>query len=950
MDWKKLKENTPLNSALLYTFLGGLWILFSDRFLEVLDLEPSLHNLLQTAKGWAFVGITACLFYGLMHFALRSLKESEQALCQSYSELEATHEELVAAEEELKQQFDEIQEREAYYRGIFEGISSGILVHDRSGHLIHSNDSAVRLLRLDRLLPQYRIDNDTTLYYTDLIAYLAREEFLNRSLLIEVFSEKEQTTWLLAHSNSVINEKTTQEEIITTLVDRTEDKKIGIFSSILNEMDHLVLKGTPLAHIEQVLCQRLVDQPDFGIAWIGRKETDGSVSMGAKVGIPGMELKNIRWDDSIYGQGAVGRAIRFGVPQSFLIDGNQYFAAWADYLYENGLHSIASFPLIHDGDVFGSFTLYSYTSDFFGPKLMTFFEHFTIQLALLFSQAQNREKIKENEARYREILAHMSNAVAVYDVIEEGEDFILKEFNSSAERTEQRLREEVLGKSVGTAFPYAESLGLLKAFKRVWLTGNSEQFSAYYEEEEFKSWREYFIYKLPNGELVTIYKDITDQKRIEEQIWRQAHHDTLTDLPNRLLFNEHLSLALARAKRKQGKCAILFLDLDRFKLINDTLGHSNGDLLLQLVSQRLQKGLYEGDTIGRLGGDEFLILLPELTHVADAATVAEKILWLFTEPFYLDTHEVFVSPSLGISLYPSDGENIEALLKHADTAMYHAKEQGRNNYQFFTQELNKKIHDRLTLENDLRKALDRKEFLLHYQPVVDLVSEQLVGVEALVRWQSPQRGLVSPGAFIPITEETGLIVPLGERILREACRQNFAWQKKGYPPHRIAVNISARQFREAGFVETVLGILEETGMDPLWLELEITESIAMGQGENTIQQLRQLREFGIRIAIDDFGTGFSSLNSLRRLPLTTLKIDQVFVREIGNDCNGEAILRSIIRLAKDLRLRIVAEGVEKQEQLEFLKMENCNEMQGYLFSRPLPSEEIEVLFKTNKKF
>lgn len=581
---------------------------------------------------------------------------------------------------------------------------------------------------------------------------------------------------------------------------------------------------------------------------------------------------------------------------------------------------------------------------------MTFFEHFATQLALLFSQAKNREKIKENEARYREILEHMSNAVAVYDVIQEGEDFILKEFNSAAERTEQRLREEVLGKSICTAFPYAESLGLLKAFKHVWRTGNSEQFSAYYEEGEFKFWRDNFIYKLPNGEIVTLYKDVTHRKQIEEQIWHQAHHDTLTDLPNRLLFDEHLSLALARAKRKQGKCAILFLDLDRFKLINDTLGHSNGDLLLQLVAQRLQEGLYEGDTIGRLGGDEFLILLPELTHEEDAATVAEKIIGFFAEPFYLDTHEVFVSPSLGISLYPSDGENIGTLLKHADTAMYHAKEQGRNNYQFFTKELNKKIHDRLTVENDLRKALDRKEFVLHYQPLVDLISGQLVGVEALIRWQPPQGGLVSPEVFIPIAEETGLIVQLGERVLREACRQNLAWQQKGYPPHRISVNISARQFRESDFVETITRILEETGLDPQWLELEITESIAMEQGENTIRQLRQLQEFGIQIAIDDFGTGFSSLNSLRRLPLTTLKIDQVFIREIGNDCNGEAVLRSIIHLAKDLKLRIVAEGVEEQEQLDFLKRENCDEMQGYLFCKPLPCEEIEELFKSNREF
>lgn len=943
MDWKKLKENTPLHSALLYTFLGGLWILFSDRILEISVVNHSLLSMLQTAKGWAFVGITAFLLYGMMHFALRSLRQSEQALSRSYSDLEATHEELVATEEELKQQFDEIQEREAYYRGVYEGISSGILVHDGTGQLIHTNAFAIRLLKQDCSLQHYRIANHT-FSYPELIEHLTYEQSLNRSFLIEVLCEKEQTFWLLAYSNFIINEKTNQKEIITTLVDRTEDRKIEIFSSILSEMDEEVLRETPLSHIEQRLCQRLAAQSDFGLVWVGRKEADGTVSHSAQAGVQTIEFLTIRWDESEFGQGAIGRSIRFGVPQTFSIDASSFYAPWLNFLNDNGIKSVASFPLIHEGVVFGCFALYSYSSNFFSPKLMAFFEHFSTQLALLFSQAKNREQLKQKEARYREILEHMSNAVAVYEVSDEGADFIVKEFNTAAERTEQRHRNEILGKSLRTAFPYAEALGLPKAFKSVWYTGNPEHFSSYYEVEGIRFWRENFIYKLPTGEIVSIYNDITQRKQAEEKIWYQAHHDALTDLPNRLLFNDHLCLALAQARRRKGKCAVLFLDLDRFKLVNDTFGHSSGDLLLQLVAQRLLKGLYEGDTIGRQGGDEFLILLPELEQDEDAATIAEKILRLLAEPFYLDTHEVFVSSSLGISLYPTDGENLEALLKHADTAMYHAKEQGRNNYQFFTQELNAKTHERLTLENDLRKGLERNEFLFHFQPIVNLISEELVGVEALIRWQSPQRGLVSPGVFIPIAEETGLIVLIGERGLREACLQNLAWQQKGYPPHRIAVNISARQFREPHFVETISQILDETGLNPQWLELEITESIAMEQGENTIQQLRQLRDLGIQIAIDDFGTGFSSLNSLRRLPLTTLKIDQVFIREIGNDCNGEAVLRSIIHLAKDLQLRIIAEGVETREQYDFLKRENCDEIQGYLFSRPLPCEELEERF------
>jgi diguanylate cyclase (GGDEF)-like protein len=896
--------------------------------------------MLQTLKGWTFVMITAALLYVMMHMALRTLRLSEQALYQSYSELEATHEELVATEEELKQQFDEIQERENYYRGIYEGISSGLLVYDRSGMLIQSNDSALHLLRLDRNISLYRI-NGKGLHYSELIDYLVQEESMNRSILIEVITPQEEASWILAQSDYFVNERTKKTEVITTLVDHTLETKLDIYSEILREMNEAVLKGTPSVRVEQLLCDRLCAQSDFAMVWIGLKNPDGSVTLSSSAGMEGADSLIIRWDDSIYGQGSVGRCIRLGVPQCFAVERNAIFSAWSEFFEPSQIQSVAAFPLIHDGEVFGAVSLYSYSLDFFKPKLMVFFEHFATQLALLFSQAKAQEQLKENEARYRGIMEHMSNAVTVFEASKDGEDFIIKEFNSAAERTELIPREEVLEKSLVAAFPYAEPLGLVKALKRVWQTGSSEQFSSYYEEGNLKFWRENSLYKLPDGELVSIYRDITHRKRIEEQMWRQAHHDTLTDLPNRLLFNEHLNTALAQAKRRQSKCAILFLDLDRFKLINDTLGHNSGDLLLQYVAQRLRHGLYEGDTIGRLGGDEFLILLPVLEHEEQAATVAEKILSLFTEPFQLDSNEVFISPSIGISLYPTDGQDIDTLIQNADAAMYHAKEKGRNNFQFFTQALNDKIHERLMVENSLRKALEQKEFLFHYQPIVNLDSGRPVGVETLIRWQSPQRGLVSPGVFIPIAEETGLIIPIGKIVLYQACRQNMDWQQKGYAPQRVAVNISPRQFREPDFVETVISVLQETGMDPHWLELEITEGIAMDQGEHTINQLNRLKELGIQISIDDFGTGFSSLNSLRHLPLNTLKIDQIFMQEIGNDSNGEAVLRSIIHLAKDLSLKIIAEGVETEEQLDFLKKECCEEMQGFLFSRPLPAEEFE---------
>ncbi|HEY8909731.1 MAG TPA: EAL domain-containing protein [Desulfosporosinus sp.] len=432
-------------------------------------------------------------------------------------------------------------------------------------------------------------------------------------------------------------------------------------------------------------------------------------------------------------------------------------------------------------------------------------------------------------------------------------------------------------------------------------------------------------------------------QRSEKEMVHQGRHDALTGLPNRHLFNEHLIQALAQAKHKEGKLAVMFLDLDRFKLINDTMGHNLGDQLLNDVAERIRQTLREGDTIARLGGDEFLVLLPEFMDDQVVVDVSERILGVFSQPIMLDGNEVYMSTSIGISLYPSDGSDMETLLKQADTAMYHAKEQGRNNCQFFTAGLNIKANERLSTENSLRKALIREEFVLHYQPQVDFESGCIVGLEALIRWNSGEQGLVSPVSFIPIAEETGLIVPIGEWVLRTACSQNMVWQEQGYPLLRMAVNISARQFREPNFIKTVADILQETGMDPKWLELEITESIAMGNGDASVEMLNRFKNLGVRISIDDFGTGFSSLNYLRRMPIDTLKIDQSFIQDISSGENGEEVVSAIIQLAKNLRLKVIAEGVETNIQKSFLKDKRCDEMQGFLFSKAVTSQEMEKL-------
>jgi diguanylate cyclase (GGDEF)-like protein/PAS domain S-box-containing protein len=433
--------------------------------------------------------------------------------------------------------------------------------------------------------------------------------------------------------------------------------------------------------------------------------------------------------------------------------------------------------------------------------------------------------------------------------------------------------------------------------------------------------------------------DVTERKRAEEQIKELAYHDALTGLPNRLLFNDRLAVAVAQAHRSASRLAILFLDLDRFKVINDSLGHSLGDRLLQEVAERLQAGVRQGDTVARLGGDEFILLLPGIGRAEDAAKVAEKILETLKFPIRLEDRELFVTASVGISLYPEDGFDVESLIKNADTAMYRAKEQGRDNFQLYTHAMNETAVERLGLESSLRKALPGGQLVLHYQPLLDLITGKVHGVEALLRWHHPERGLVLPSEFLNIAEITSLIVPMGPWTLRTACARARAWQEQGQPSLTVAVNLSARQFQQPDLVTQVKRALDETGLPPSSLDLEITETHAMQNAEATIMTLRELKRLGVRISIDDFGIGYSSLSYLKRLPIDTLKIDQSFVRDITTDPDDAAIATAVIALAHTLKLQVVAEGVETQEQLEFLAARHCDRMQGYLFSRPLPADE-----------
>jgi len=437
--------------------------------------------------------------------------------------------------------------------------------------------------------------------------------------------------------------------------------------------------------------------------------------------------------------------------------------------------------------------------------------------------------------------------------------------------------------------------------------------------------------------------DISDRKRAEEQIEFHAYHDVLTNLPNRKLFADRLRQSLTHARRAGRSLAVMFIDIDHFKNINDTLGHTSGDELLLEMSYRLRHCVREDDTVARLGGDEFTIILSHLRHPEDAANVAQKILRAVQVPLSLSGMPIEVTASIGIALYPADGADPETLLRNADSAMYRAKESGRNTYQLCTDEMKLRATDRLSLEARLRKAITGGQLVLYYQPQIDLLTGRIVGVEALLRWNDPERGLIEPGEFIPVAEETRLILPIGEWVLRTACRDMKEWQKMGIAPNRVAVNLSPRQFQQHDLVRTVQSVLTATGLSGSALDLEITEGTAMQKAEITIDVLRDLRATGVGISIDDFGTGYSSLNYLKRFPITAIKIDRAFVSDIPHDENDVAIVSAVIGIARSLRLRVIAEGVETSEQFAFLRRKECDEAQGYYFSRPVSYEEMTRL-------
>ena len=565
------------------------------------------------------------------------------------------------------------------------------------------------------------------------------------------------------------------------------------------------------------------------------------------------------------------------------------------------------------------------------------------------------DDLRKSEAKIQALLDAMPDML-----FQMNKDGLLMEIKGVKESHFAVPPSEFIGKKIYDVMPTTATQPIMDHLERALQTKEIQIFEYQHWIDKEKRFFEGRLVISGEEKVLAIIRDITEQRQAEERISFLAYHDTLTHLPNRHLFKDRMRQALAYAQRHQLLVAVLFLDLDNFKRINDTLDHNMGDLLLQGVGDRLVKCVRRSDsvarlemeeltpTVARLGGDEFTVLLNGISSIQNAATVAQRILDVLVQPFMLGTHEVFITTSIGVTVYPYDSENVDTLLKNADTAMYQAKDQGKNNYQFYAESMNAVALERFTMESQLRKALKHDEFQLYYQPQLDLHSLDMIGLESVIRWLHPERGCVLPEAFIPLAEDTGLILPIGEWVLQRACSEIQSLRRTGFPSLSVMVNISSIQLRQKDFADTVIRATKTHDIDPHSLELELTESILMQNIEETITKLQELKDIGIRLSLDDFGTGYSSLSYLKRIPLDTIKIDRSFIKDIEKKTDSAEIIKAIIAMAHSLSLKVIAEGVETEQQLAFLIENRCDLVQGYYISPPLPKDALIQFLKEGK--
>lgn len=706
------------------------------------------------------------------------------------------------------------------------------------------------------------------------------------------------------------------------------------------------------------ICRLIVETGEYRLGWVAYAEQDESknVRPAAWYGeVPESFVETIRvsWDDSPYGNGMIGTAIKTGrtdVRHDFIDDPDMEL--WSDMISHLGLRSAVTLPLKNGPDTFGTLNIYAEQTGAFGGKEVELLEKIAEDLAFGIIMLRIRGErvhmealVRKKEQEFRALAENIPDSITRYD-----RDLRRIYANPTFAQTTGTSEEALLGKKPSDHNPGPDGEHYENKIREVFETGEERdlEFSCRNANDETVINHIRIVPEhAPEGIIASVLavgRDITQIREAEERIEFLAHHDALTGLPNRLLARERMEHAIARAKRDDTGAALLFIDLDGFKTVNDSLGHTIGDALLKAVTKRLHKCIGPNDTISRQGGDEFLLILSGMQESMDAQNVAEKTLQLFEQPFYIDGLFLISSLSIGIACYPKDGETFDTLLQKADTAMYKAKESGKNTYSFYTDEMNKNLLEDLHMRHELKDAIKNGDFRLNYQPQIDLNENRIIGVESLLRWHHPQKGTIPPGVFIPVAESSGLITTIGEWIIQEACRQGARWHKEGIPV-TVAVNISAIQFKRGNLEEVIRGALAESGIPPEYLELELTESIIIHDTESVLHTVRNLKKMGLQLSIDDFGTGYSSLSYLKRFAVDKLKIDQSFVRDILKDKEDEAIVRAIVLMAKSLGLKTIAEGVEDAATLELISAFGCDEVQGYHFATPMEAADFESFYR-----
>jgi diguanylate cyclase (GGDEF)-like protein/PAS domain S-box-containing protein len=760
------------------------------------------------------------------------------------------------------------------------------------------------------------------------------------TLILTKSGMKKYISW----QNSVIREKEHVAGTISFGIDITEQKQ----ARALIEQMHLVTfvkdvgialtKGNTLHEILHHCAEAIVNHLDAAFARIWTvNEKSGMMELQASAGMyTHLDGPHSRIPVGKFKIGRIAQERKPHLTNSVTVDPSISHKDWAK---QEGMVAFAGYPLLTGDHLAGVVAMFARKE--LSQHTLRALASVADIIALGITHKEDEEKLRKSEKRFRTIFDSANDGILMADIE-------TKKFHTGNKKICQMLgytQEEIKDILVTDIHPREFLPYVLKQFKK---HAKREDTRAVDIPVKRKDGSVFFadintsrITFAGNIYLMGIFRDVTERRQTEEKMRHLAFHDALTALPNRILFNDRLNLALAHSHRTKEMLAVLFLDLDRFKVINDTLGHSMGDQLLQGVGDRLKNCLREDDTIARLGGDEFALLLPGIIHEEDVVNIARKIIKIIKQPWTIGEHKLYITASIGIVRYPYDGNDAETLLKNADTAMYHAKEQGRNNYQFYTTSMHAKSFEKMMMESSLRHALEHEEFIVHYQPIITISSGKIAGMEALVRWQHPEYGLISPGEFLPMAEEIRLIVAIDELVLRTACKQNKTWLNAGFHLEYVAVNLSAHTFQQHNILEIITSVLQETKLDPHFLGLEITEGIAMQDIDTTIYKLSKLRELGIQIAIDDFGTGFSSLSYLKRFPVNKLKICPQFVSNIATNHKDMMIVSSIIALAQGLQFKVVAEGVETKEQFSLLKQLECDDLQGYLFCKPLPADVIE---------